>query len=291
MLELLLRPEVKLTRETPSQKLPEEILLAIGSDSPDPLLIDALIDFDNEASVKTSGFSFALDFTQLSDKVLSLLTASKLDKRSQHLSRSAITTMLCSEFSMSYLVADTLATAIRNITDIYAADMKRGVMPTAAQIHMAFTEGVASSQLLHDLMRYDDTAPEQCYANASRAPELAKKLARNAAKQTGLLLIAAESSMGHARSVLAPILEKLMSTATGEQVKQLMNEAGWHPAIGRLVAECWDGLNTPRTKADLIAAINQRLRTEQADNLESQTSEAAHHLLNMQMIWLSGIIR
>ncbi len=79
MLQLLLGPDVKLTRHKPDDKLSAELLLAISSEPPDPLLIDTLIDFDNAALMKKGGFGFKLDFQQLADRASQLLMAAQKD--------------------------------------------------------------------------------------------------------------------------------------------------------------------------------------------------------------------
>ncbi len=298
MLQLLLGPDVKLNRHKPDDKLSAELLLAISSEPPDPLLIDTLIDFDNAALMKKGGFGFKLDFQQLADRVSQLLMAAQKDKNNPRLQLSAIITMLCGEFGLSYLAANTLADAILQIAGIYATDLKKDVArptasaPTAAQLRVAFAESIVSSQLLQDLMRYDDQAPEQCYPNATLMPELARKLVRNTARQAGLLVVSAESVLSEPDAALAKFLNTLTPITTSQQIRDFMSGAGWHPMVAALVAECWNSLDKPPAKAGLIAAISQRLSTpEFAEKIEYQSSDAARHYLLGQLSRLRDLMR
>ncbi len=304
MLQLLLGPGVKLTKKHLNDRLSSELLLAIGGDPPDPLIIDCLIDFDTEEKTKKDGFSFALDYPKLSDKVIDLLMAALESKDNHSLQGTAMVTMLCAEFGLRYPAANTLANTLREIADIYARDLvadiaspestnlPKTVTPTAAQLRMAFAESIASSQLLQDLMRFDGGAPELCYPTAALAPELAKKLARSTAQQTGLLVVAADSLLSESQSTLARFLNMLRPTTTSRQIRGFMRSAGWHPMLGELVAECWDSLDKTRTKSGLAAAISQRLLTpEFAEKLEHRTSDAARHYLQVQLNRLTEIIQ
>ena len=304
MLQLLLGPEVKLTKNDPNSRTSNELLLAISGDPPDPLIIDCLIDFDSEAKTKKDGFSFALDFPKLSDRVSDLLIAALNNKENRSLQHTAITTLLCAEFGLSYLAANTLANAIRDIADIYARDLvtdiklpestslPESVTPTTAQVRMAFAESIISAQLLQDLMRYDERTPEQCYPHAVRAPELAKKLTRNTARQTGLLMVAAESVLSDSHATLTRFLNMLSPATTSQQIRGFMRSAGWHPMLAELVAECWDSIGETRTKAGLVAAISQRLLApEFAEKLEYRTSDAARHYLQVQLNRLREIMQ
>lgn len=289
---LLLEQDVKLSRRKPDDKMSNEVLLAISSDTPDPLLIDALLDFENTHSLKKGSFGFALNFDQIFAGVQKLLPKSYSGTSKSSFPQTAIANMLCTEFGLSYLISDALSTALKNIMDVQFASSTIGAPPSESQLRMAFTDIVASTQILFNLTRDDDGPIEKYYDSHAQAPALARKLARTASTQAELLNTLIDTAVINYRDSLRTYLDNLTPSTQSQQIQQFMQQAGWHPLVTGLVAECWESLNGARTKDTLFTAIGDRLNTpEFAEKFDQLPSDTARQLLGLQMNRLQAIMQ
>lgn len=290
VLLFLLQKTGKLTYERDNGKLFNELLYALDRPKPDPLIVDILLDFENDTSLKQGGVTYTVRFNELCNKFHNLLARSRIEKIDQAVMRD-LTASLCTDFGLTYVVAKTLVEKIQHVKEIYSPDNPTFAAPTAKQLRMIFVESVVGDQRLQDLIRYDDQPSHALYANYQEAPDIAEKLIRRAAPQAGFIVMEAEAELKEQQATLGGFLTKITPAITSRAVREFMQEEGWHPLMVELVAESWESLQPPLTSKKLFEVLRDNLNgTEFVGKVEQLTSDASRHLLTQQMNRLTGII-
>jgi ankyrin repeat protein len=290
VLLFLLQRTGKLTYKQENGKMSNELLFALDRPEPDSLIVDILLDFENDASLKQGGVAYTVKFNELCNKFHNLLARSRIEKIDQAVMRD-LTASLCTDFSLTYVVAKTLVEKIQYVKEIYSPDNPTFAAPTAKQLRMIFVESVAGDQRLQDLIRYDDQPTHKLYANYQEAPDIAEKLVRRAAPQAGFIVMEAETELKEQQATLGEFLTKITPAITSQTVRRFMREEGWHPLMVELVADSWESLKQIQTSARLFQTIRDKFgATEFVDKVEQLPSDAARHLLTQQMNRLTEII-
>lgn len=290
VLLFLLQRAGKLTYKKENGRMSNELLFALDRPEPDSLIVDILLDFENDTSLKQRGVAYTVKFNELCNKFHNLLAKSRIEKIDQAVMRD-LTASLCIDFGLTYVVAKTLVEKIQYVKEIYSPDNPRFAAPTAKQLRMIFVESVAGDQQLQDLIRYDDQPTHKLYANYQETPEIAEKLIRRAAPQAGFIVMEAETELKEQQATLGEFLTKITPAITSQTVRGFMREEGWHPLMVELVADSWESLKQNQTSARLFQTIRDKFgATEFVDKVEQLPSDAARHLLTQQMNRLTAII-
>ena len=289
LINALLAKNVTLSKLSPSSRASNELLIALGHRPPNPLIVDALIQFENDSAEKQGIKPKKLTFDAMWPKILELIKNHQKEKLDDDGLYRATTALLCTEFAVFYRVAEAIASAVKDMASIFPVGGRNQADPSGAQLRAGLAEAIASSPFLHELKLREAKSSASPYENYAQAPETAKSLVQRVISQANLLTDIAEKESDEYWKTLNGFLKTLSPITSHQQMRSFMNETGWHPLIVTLISECWEHLAQKKTPAALIKAIQSEFRsTELAEKVE-RLSEASRHLLIMQMNRLSKI--
>jgi ankyrin repeat protein len=271
--------------------LSHELQVALQCDPHNPMIIDAIIQFEKDSSVKQGIYNSKINFDSMCVKINDLIATSRKEKSDKEALYRATISLLCSEFGFFFHAAEAIASAVATIPLMDLRSKENNSEPTPAQIRAAFIETVATSNKLNAISNWHTLNTETLYENAKQAPQMAKLLTISAAPQAGLLAAAAETESEKQRQTLNEFFESLSTSTSALQISNIMRNTGWHPLIVRLLVHAWESLQQNKSKLELFKAVRAKLEdAEYSENVERLSSDTERHWLMMQMNRLLEII-